>query len=227
MGTCSVSQPDQGTVKLVRPREGQLPEVFDWATGLRRPHDIVFHTVGDTPWVYVAETNQVTRSPWQPGETQRHDTEVVLTGLPDSSPPELQGARRPRAEEHRGRLARATSCVHCLQRATSCVADAEAIRARRTIYRYEPEGERAGCTRGAYATPRAWRSCPGADDDLWVTVNNRDNTPVPVRGRDRPVRQGHSRVRGQPPTRELTHLHDGGNYGWPFCNPNPDSASGL
>jgi glucose/arabinose dehydrogenase len=29
------------------------------------------------------------------------------------------------------------------------------------------------------------------------------------------------------PPEEFTRVRPGGNYGWPFCNPNPDTANGL
>ena len=75
---------------------------------------------------------------------------------------------------------------------------------------------RAGC-----ATPRVWRSFPGTDD-LWVAVNNRDDVPYPFQ--DATGHYGQivpAYVDNHPPD-ELIRLRDGGNYGWPFCNPDPD-----
>jgi len=62
---------------------------------------------------------------------------------------------------------------------------------------------------------------------LWVAVNNRDNLAYPYN--DRSGNYGkviQSYVDNHPPE-EFTQVRDGGNYGWPFCNPNPDTGKGL
>ncbi|MGZ3461437.1 MAG: PQQ-dependent sugar dehydrogenase, partial [Archangium sp.] len=43
-GNLLVSNPGAGTVSLVRPGAGGADAVVsDWVTGLRKPHDLVFH----------------------------------------------------------------------------------------------------------------------------------------------------------------------------------------
>jgi hypothetical protein len=60
-GNVLVSRPGSGSVVLVRPNGAGDPLVTDFVTGLKRPHDIVFHTIGTTTYVYISETNQVNR----------------------------------------------------------------------------------------------------------------------------------------------------------------------
>lgn len=72
---------------------------------------------------------------------------------------------------------------------------------------------------------------PGTTD-LWVAVNNRDNIAYPFHndwngdGSDDYGKIIQSYVDNHPPE-EFTRVRDGGNYGWPYANPNPDTANGL
>ncbi|MFL5352623.1 PQQ-dependent sugar dehydrogenase [Archangium sp.] len=224
-GDVLVSQPDQGTVKLVRPREGQPPEVFDWATGLRRPHDLVFRTVADTTWVYVAETNQVTRSPWQAGETQRHEAAVLVSGLPDSSLPELQGRYghelKNIAVDPAGRL-----YVSIASTCNACLSDTQSTPERATLYRYGPEGGEGQLFARGLRNAEGLAFVPGTDT-LWVTVNARDNIAYPYDDSTGQYGKVIPEYVDNHPPEGLTHVREGGQYGWPFCNPNPDSPSGL
>ena len=78
-GDLLVSQPGTGKVLLVRPTGNDDPLIYEFATGLRRPHDIVFHTIGPTTYVYIAETHQINRFIYRPGDTAAHDREIVET----------------------------------------------------------------------------------------------------------------------------------------------------
>src|SRR5215472_7371231 len=224
-GWLLVSNPGAGTVSLVRQGSGGAdPVVSAWVTGLRLPHDLVFHTIAGTPWLYVSESNAVRRYAWT-GATTAPASEVVVTGLPDSSTPELHGVYghelKNIALDSQDRLfvAIASSC-------NVCISDAVADPVRGAIYVYDASGQ----NQRLYA--RGLRNAEGLDlfpgtDDLWVAVNNRDNIPYPFN--DATGQYGQvipSYVDNHPPD-EFIHLRDGGNYGWPYCNPNPDSASGL
>lgn len=224
-GDVLVSQPDLGTVKLLRPRAGQAPEQFDWATGLSRPHDIVFHAQGGTTWVYVSEKNQVTRSPWTPGETRRQAATVLAAHLPDASLPELQGRYghelKNLAVDSQGRLyvAIASTCNVCLS-------DTRSTPQRAAIYRYPPEGGEGQLFAQGLRNAEGLAFLPGTDT-LWVTVNGRDNTPYPFDDGTGQYGQVLPAYVDNHPPEALTHVREGGHYGWPFCNPNPDSPSGL
>ncbi|WP_375767482.1 sugar dehydrogenase [Archangium gephyra] len=224
-GDVLVSQPGQGTVKLVRPRPGQTPEVFDWATGLRRPHDIVFHTRGGTTSVYVSETHRVTRSPWVAGETQRQEAQVLVDGLPDASSPELNGnyghELKNIAVDSAGRL-----YVSIASTCNVCLSDTQSTPERATVYRYGPDGGAGQLFAQGLRNAEGLAFVPGTDT-LWVTVNARDNIPYPHDdGTGQYGRVVPEYVDNHPPE-ALTHVREGGQYGWPFCNPSPDSPSGL
>jgi hypothetical protein len=90
-GNLLVSSPGAGRVSLVRPGAGGSdPVVSDWVTGLRKPHDLVFHRIGSTLWLYLSESNGVRRYAWN-GAATAPAGEVVVTGLPDSSTPSSTG----------------------------------------------------------------------------------------------------------------------------------------
>jgi len=224
-GNLLVSNPGAGKISLVRPGAGGGdPTVSDWVSGLRKPHDLVFHSVGGTLWLYVSESNGVRRYAWN-GGAKAPSGEIVVSGLPDSSTPELHGAYghelKNIALDSQDRLfvSIASSC-------NVCAGDAQADPVRGAIYLYDATGG----NRRLYA--RGLRNAEGlaffpGTDDLWVAVNDRDNLPYPFQ--DATNQYGKvvpAYVDNHPPD-ELIHLRDGGNYGWPFCNPDPDTGSGL
>ncbi|MFP2898913.1 PQQ-dependent sugar dehydrogenase [Corallococcus sp. 4LFB] len=224
-GTLLVSVPGQGKVMQVRPRSGQAPEVTQWAGGLGRPHDIVFHERDGQVWVFLSEKDRVTRSRWMAGETTRGAAETVISGLPDASLPELHGTYGHELKnlavdsQHRVYVAIASTCNVCLSDTTS-----DPLRG--AIYRWDwSGGSRELFARGLRnAEGLAWE--PGTDT-LWVAVNNRDNTPYPFDdGTGQYGKVIPEYVDNHPPE-ALTSVRQGGHYGWPFCNPNPDTASGL
>jgi len=90
-GDVLVSVPGEGKVVLLRDSGGGVPQQFDFATNMSQPHDLVFHTVAGTTYLYISESNQVTRSVYQAGDKESEAREAVVTDLPDASTPELQG----------------------------------------------------------------------------------------------------------------------------------------
>jgi len=224
-GDVLVSEPESGMVHLVRPRPGQSPEVLPWATGLRRPHDLVFHTRGGSTWVYVAETHQVTRSLWQPGDTQRRPPEVLVQGLPDASSPELKGRYghelKNLAVDPAGRL-----YVSIASTCNVCVSDTRSTPERATVYRYAPDGSAGQLFARGLRNAEGLAFVPGTDT-LWVTVNARDNIPYPHQDSTGQYGKVLAPYVDDHPPEALTHVREGGQYGWPFCNPSPDSPSRL
>ena len=224
-GNLLVSNPGAGKVSLVRQGTGGGdPVVSDWVTGLRKPHDLVFHRIGDTLWLYVSESNGVRRYAWN-GAATAPASEVVVTGLPDSSSPELHGSYghelKNIALDGQDRLfvSIGSSC-------NVCTSDAQADPVRGAIYVYDAGGGNGRLYARGLRNAEGLAFFPGTDD-LWVSVNNRDNLPYPFddgTGQYGQVVAGY--VDDHPPD-ELIRLRDGGNYGWPYCNPNPDTAGGL
>src|SRR5678816_3619683 len=138
-GNLLVSNPGAGKVSLVRAGSGGGdPVVSDWVTGLKKPHDLVFHRIGDTLWLYVSESNGVRRYAWN-GATTAPASESIVTGLPDSSTPELQGSYGHELKnialdgQHRLFVSIASSC-------NVCASDAEADPVRGSVYVYPGTG---------------------------------------------------------------------------------------
>jgi len=90
-GNLLVSRPGAGSVMLVRPNGTGDPLVSTFVSGLRKPHDIVFRTIGGTTYVYITETHQINRYVYTAGALTSGARQVVISGLPDASSPELNG----------------------------------------------------------------------------------------------------------------------------------------
>ncbi|OWW22151.1 PQQ-dependent sugar dehydrogenase [Noviherbaspirillum denitrificans] len=229
-GDVLVSVPDEGRIILLRERPNDTPQAITYASGLHNPHDMVFHRIGDTTWLYVAESNRISRSAYRTDETTRNADETVIDGLPDDSTPELRGTYGHQLKnialspDHRLYVSIASTC-------NACTEDTESDPLRGAIYQYSADGKE----RRLFA--RGLRNAEGLDfipgtSTLWVTVNSRDEIRVPV---DADVDGDQSSDLGkiipsfvdQNPPDLFTSVRDGGNYGWPFCNPVPNEAMSL
>lgn len=226
-GDVLVSVPSAGKIVLLRERANDVPQAFDYVTGLRNPHDMVFHRIGEITYLYVAESHRVSRSVYRIGETVRNESEVVIDNLPDDSTPELQGRYGHQLKnialspDHKLYVSIASTCNVCLE-------DTESDPVRGAIYQYSADGK----DRRLFA--RGLRNAEGLDfipgtSILWVAVNSRDDIRVPV---DVDVDGDQSSDLGERipsyidhnPPELFTAVRDGGHYGWPFCNPVPNGA---
>ena len=225
-GDVLVSIPSEGRIVLLRPN-GDVPQTFDYANGLRSPHDMVFHTIGDITYLYLAESNRVTRSVYQNGETASGEREVVVDGLPDSSTPNLQGGYGHQlknialSSDNRLYVSIASAC-------NACAEDTVSNPVRGAIYQYDADGS------NGLLFARGLRNAEGLDfipgtTTLWITVNNRDEVLYPfaddfdLDGQADLGKLLPAYVDDNPP--ELfTWVRDGANYGWPFCNPVPNAT---
>jgi hypothetical protein len=150
---------------------------------------------------------------------------VVVTGLPDASTPELGGSYGHQLKNialdgnHRLYVSIASSC-------NACASDAVASPVRGAIYQYDATGGGRRLFARGLRNAEGLAMIPGTNT-LWVVVNNRDNIAYPLNdGSGNYGRVIASYVDNHPPE-EFTRVRDGGNYGWPFCNPNPNTASGT
>jgi glucose/arabinose dehydrogenase len=226
-GDVLVSPPSTGRILLLRERSGDAPQEFEFASGLRNPHDMVFHRIGNTVYLYVAESHQVTRSVYTSGETASAERQVVVADLPDDSTPELQGRYGHQLKnialspDNKLYVSIASAC-------NACAEDTVSDPLRGAIYQYNAEGG------GRRLFARGIRNAEGLDfipgtNTLWIAVNHRDEVRVPV---DADVDGDGSRDLGklvpsyvdENPPEPFTSVRDGGNYGWPFCNPVPNAA---
>ena len=226
-----ISQPGSGRVLLLRPNQnGGAPQVHTYASGLRKPHDIVFHTIGATTYVYIAETHQINRYIYRTGDTSGRSRQIVVSGLPDKSTPELNGAYGHELKNialdsnHKLYVSIASTCNVCLS-------DTRSNPLRGAIYQYDADGTNRRLFAKGLRNAEGLAFLPETND-LWVTVANRDEIKYPFHndfdgnGTDDYGKLMRAYTDDHPP--ELfTYVRDGGNYGWPFCNANPDTASGY
>jgi glucose/arabinose dehydrogenase len=226
-GDILVSVPSEDKIVLLRDRANDVPEQFDFATGLRKPHDMVFHTVDNVTWLYVAETHRITRSVYQPGANTMSERQVVIDNLPDSSTAELQGSYGHELKnmafggDGKLYLSIASSC-------NACTTDDTADPVRGAIHQYNADGT------GGRLFARGIRNAEGLDfipgtNTLWVAINNRDDVSFPfdtdfdgdtVSDLGKMV----ARYTDDNPPELFTSIRDGGNYGWPFCNATPNAT---
>ena len=224
-GSLLVSRPGSGSVVLVRPNGTGDPLVTNFVTGLRRPHDIVFHTIGTTTYVYIAETNQINRYVYTPSALTPSGRQVVVAGLPDASSPELNGTYghelKNIALDGNDKL-----YVSIASTCNVCTSDTQSNPVRASIYVYNADGTNGRLFARGLRNAEGLAFIPGTNT-LWVVVNNRDDIAYPYDdGSGNYGRVFSAYVDNHPPD-EFTPVRDGGNYGWPFCNPNPDTPSGL
>lgn len=230
-GDVLVSVPGGGKVVLVRPGvDGGDARVSDFVTGLRNPHDLVFHVIGATTYIYISESNQINRFVYNAGDTQAHDRQIVVANLPDASSPELGGAYGHQLKnialdaDHKLYVAIASATNASPDDTTS-----DPVRC--AVYQYDADGGNRRLFARGLRNAEGLAIVPGTNE-LWVAVNNRDNTAYPFHkdfdgdGSDDYGKVLPAYVDNHPPD-EFTRVVLGGNYGWPFANPNPDSPSGM
>ena len=61
-GDVLVSQPAEGKITLLRRQANGTVQTNNFASGLSFPHDMVFHRIGTTMYLYIAESNHITGS---------------------------------------------------------------------------------------------------------------------------------------------------------------------
>lgn len=225
-GDLLVSDPEGGRIILLRQSGTGTPQRFTFASGLRRPHDIVFHTLNNSTYVYIAESHRIIRSLYTAGDTSLGAAEAVVTGLPDSSSPELGGnygheLKNIALNGNKLYVSIASAC-------NACEADTLSDPIRNAIYEYDANGNNRRLYARGLRNAEGIRFRPGTNE-LWAAVNNRDNIAYPFHsdwdgdGSDDYGKVIPSYVNGHPPDL-LVRVRDGGNYGWPFCNSNPDNG---
>jgi glucose/arabinose dehydrogenase len=226
-GDVLVSVPDEGKIVLLRPRANDMPQAFDFATDLRRPHDMVFHRIGDVTYLYVSETNRITRSAYKSGDTQSANRDVVVDNLPDSSSPELGGAY---GHELKNIALGADDKLYVSigSNCNACAEDTVASPVRGAIYQYDADGKNGRLFARGLRNAEGLDFIPGTNT-LWAAVNNRDEITVPL---NQDVDGDGSSDLGKivpsytdaNPAELFTQVRDGGNYGWPFCNAVPNAS---
>ncbi|MGN6810606.1 MAG: S-layer homology domain-containing protein [Thermomicrobiales bacterium] len=216
-GDLLVSQPGAGKVSLLRPNPGGLPALVDFATGLNSPHGLAFDSIAGTTYLYIAESNQIDRYVYHLGDTTAQNRQIIIAGLPDSG----HGLKNIVLDgQHKLYVSIGSSCNVCLSDTTSTPV-------RGAIYQYDANGGNGRLFARGIRNAEGLAIAPGTSNALWVAGNHRDNVPYPYNdGTGQYGKVIPAYVDNHPPD-IFTHVRDGGNYGWPFCNPNPDTPAGY
>jgi glucose/arabinose dehydrogenase len=226
-GDVLVSVPDEGKVVLLRERANDVPQAFDFVTGLNMPHDMVFQVIGGVTYLYLSESNRVTRSIYTAGDTRSAARETVVADLPDASTPELGGiyghTLKNIALGPDGKLyvSIGSSC-------NACGGDTQSNPVRAAIYQYNADGTAGRLFARGVRNAEGLDFLPGTTT-LWMTVNERDEIAYPLHGdfdgdgTDDFGKVLPAYVDNNPPD-SFTPVRDGGNYGWPYCNPVPNAS---
>lgn len=225
-GDLLVSSPGKGSITLLRPDGQGNIRPFTFASGLHHPHDIVFHALDGKQYVYIAESNRIIRAPYSRGQTDIGTTQTIVGGLPDASSPSLKGSYGHQLKNialHGDKL-----YVSIASTCNACLSDTRADPLRGAIYEYDANGENGRLYAKGLRNAEGIRFKPDTNE-LWAVVNSRDNIAYPYHkdwdgdGKDDYGKVMQSYVDGHPPDL-LVKVRDGGNYGWPFCNSNPDGG---
>jgi glucose/arabinose dehydrogenase len=172
--------------------DGKADNVAVFANGLNEPSSIAFYQ----DWMYVGETDKVSRFSAPSGALQPHGAkEVIVPNLPSAT----DHWTRTVAFGPDGKLylAIGSSCNVCIEKDER----------RAAISVYDPDGKngRLFATGLRNAVGFTWQ--PGTSQ-MWATVNGRDS------------------IGDEIPPDDLRAVKDGTFYGWPYCyngpTPNPE-----
>lgn len=225
-GDLLVSRPGAGAVEIVRPGvNGGAATWSHWATGLKLPHDVVLHVIGGVQYVYVSESNQINRYVYKTGDLTAQGRQIVVRGLPDASSPELNGSYGHQLKNL------ALDSNHELYVAVASATNASpsdtlSDPVRCAVYQYDANGTNRRFFARGLRNAEGLAFVPGTNE-LWAVVNNRDNIRYPYNDATGWYGQIVPDYVDNHPPDEFIHVRDGGNYGWPFANPNPNTARGM
>ena len=224
-GEILVSQPSSGKILIVRRSGPSEAKVYELIRGLRLPHGMVFQRVGDALYIYVAESNRISRFVYSSDALSRAKQEIVVPNLPDKSSPNLGGAYGHELKN----IAIGPDQKLYVDIASATNADPSDTRSdpiRCAIYRYDLDGRNGKLVATGIRNAEGLEFLPGTNE-LWAVVNQRDNIRYPFKSGRAPYQSSDygrvipSYVDDHPPE-EFIHVKEGANYGWPFANPNPD-----
>jgi glucose/arabinose dehydrogenase len=233
-----VSQPDKGKISLLK-LGADSASAADFLTDLDGPHDLVFATIGGVTYLYIGERSMISRYVYHAnnGNDTATDRQVVVKDLPGNGFHPLKSV----AIDSQGNLyvMVGSKCnlphkpnpnAH-LKPKKGCSEDNPEGMTRGAIYRYpadklNQEGKDGQLYAQGLRNAEGMRFLPGTDE-LWVTINGQDYILYPFHDGKFPFGKLSQKYRENHPPDGFTHVVKGGNYGWPYCDANPDTPNGL
>jgi glucose/arabinose dehydrogenase len=229
-GEILVAQPSGGSILLVRPQADGTAVISALIENLQNPQGMALHRSEDRLYLYVGESNQISRFLMAPGAASAEEKTVIVPNLPDSSSPELGGSYR---HELKNLVIGPDNklYVDVASSTNSDPVDTTSNPVRSAIYQYDLDGKNGKIFARGIRNAEGLAFVPGTND-LWAAVNESDDILYPFRnswqgsGSIDYGKKIRSYVDDHPPD-EFIHVKEGANYGWPFANPNLDSPNGL
>jgi len=225
-GDVFVAETQAGQVRAFRgvSPDGKARENSVFATGFHEPYGIVFYPQGKNPqWIYVANTDSVVRYAYKSGDLKATGKpETIIASLPSSRPRDEVAWRAYDAAVEAGKpvpdhghWTRDLALSLDGKRLFVGVGSASNLddpddhpgEARRAaILEYTPEGKFVKVYASGIRNPSGIAVDP-VTGQLWCSVNERDGM-----GEDLPPDY-------------ISHVEEGGFYGWPwyYLGPHPDS----
>jgi glucose/arabinose dehydrogenase len=229
-GEILVAQPATGRILVIRPQAGGTVSVSTLINRLRHPQGMGLYPSDDKLYLYVGESNQVSRFTIAPDAASAGDKTVVVPNLPDSSSPELGGVYR-HALKNLVIGPDKKLYVDIASATNAHPRDTTSNPVRSAIYQYDLDGGNAKIFARGIRNAEGLAFVPGTRE-LWAAVNETDDVRYPFRNSWRDSgsidygKRITSYIDDHPPD-EFIHVKEGANYGWPFANPNPDTPNGL
>jgi glucose/arabinose dehydrogenase len=229
-GEFLVAQPSLGSILLVRPQADGTGSVSTLIEDLQNPQGMALHTIDGRLYLYVGESNQVSRFLVAPDAARVGEKTVIVPNLPDSSSPELRGPYRHWLKN----LVIGPDNKLYVDIASSTNADpidTTSNPVRSAIYQYDLDGSNGKIFARGIRNAEGLAFVPSTNE-LWAVVNEMDDILYPFRnswlgsGSNDYGKLITSYIDDHPPD-EFIHVKEGANYGWPFANPNPDTPNGL
>jgi glucose/arabinose dehydrogenase len=178
-GDILVSQPSTGKILILRKVGASEVRVQELISGLRLPHGMVFQRLGDKLYLYVGESNRISRFVYSNGSVTAADEEILVPDLPDRSSPNLGGAYGHELKN----IAIGPDQTLYVDIASATNADPSDTRSdpvRSAIYRYDLDGKNRRLVATGIRNAEGLGFLPGTNQ-LWAVVNERDNISYPFK----------------------------------------------
>ena len=220
-GDLLVSQPALGRIVELTPGPHGTAAPHVLLAGLTLPQGLAFARVAGNWVLYVGESDQIDRYPWDAGGIAGART-VIAPHLPDAEPAG-DDVHRPKD------VAVAPGGAVYFGVGSSSNAspgDRSFSPPRAVIMAVNPDGSRLRVVEKGVRNGEGLAVAP--DGSVWTAVNNRDNVPYPFHS----PYAGHGDAFGQViqayvnehPPDEVVPVTAGRDLGWPYCNPDQDRS---
>lgn len=229
-GGLLVSQPSRGRIWWISAGSADSTAPLIAVAGLRLPHGMAFTAIGGKTYVYVGESNGISRFQYDSNSHTLLHKEVVVPNLPDTSSAELRGSYRHELKNLTIGLDRHLY-VDIASSTNADPRDTTSDPIRCAIYRYDLDGGNRTLFAKGIRNAEGLDFVPGTNA-LWAVVNGSDDIRFPFHrswkgsGSDDYGKRITGYIDDHPPD-TFIHVKLGADYGWPFAEPDPDSPSGL